>query len=104
MKTVTVERSDLSDCVHEAQKDRLLITQRGKPVALLIGVEGMDEEQIELGASEDFWTLIRERRCQDTFSRKELDAEIAEKEKALSGTKTRNKKNAPKKGASNDRP
>jgi len=49
-----------------------VITRDGKPVAIMIGVEGMDEEQIELGSSEKFWSLIEKRRAEKTISRSEL--------------------------------
>jgi hypothetical protein len=49
----------------------------GKPVALMIGVEGLDKEQLELGTSDGFWTLIRERRAEKTLTRHELEQKIA---------------------------
>lgn len=78
MKTVCVHGSDLETCVQEAQRERIVITRNGKPVALLIGVEGMDLEQIELGHSGKFWKLIRQRRGQKTLSRAQLEKRIAE--------------------------
>jgi hypothetical protein len=38
----------------------------------------MDLEQIELGHSDKFWTLIRQRRGQKTLTRAELEKRIAE--------------------------
>jgi antitoxin (DNA-binding transcriptional repressor) of toxin-antitoxin stability system len=55
------------------------VTRKGKPVALVVGVEGLDNEQLQLGSSKKFWKLIEERRRQKTFSRREL-------EKRLDGT------------------
>lgn len=52
---------------------RVVITRNGKPVALIVGVEGMDEEQLQLGGSEKFWNLIAERRKQKTVSRSILE-------------------------------
>jgi hypothetical protein len=43
---------------------------------VLVGVRGLDLEQIELGSSDEFWTLIRERRQQRTMSRAELDKRL----------------------------
>jgi ribosome-binding protein aMBF1 (putative translation factor) len=37
-----------------------------------IGRMDMDEEQLQLGVSDQFWTLISERRRQQTISRAEL--------------------------------
>jgi hypothetical protein len=45
-----------------AQRDRVLITRRGRPAALVIGVEGQDIEQVILGNDVDFWKMIQEPR------------------------------------------
>jgi len=73
MKTVGLEQASLHTCVKDAQHERVVITQNGKPVALIVGVEGMDEEQLELSNSDAFWRLITERREQKTISRVELE-------------------------------
>lgn len=72
MQTITGEQAKLDTCLEEAQRERLLITRDGKPVALIVGVEGMDEEQLQLGSSDRFWDLISERRKQKTLSRAQL--------------------------------
>jgi antitoxin (DNA-binding transcriptional repressor) of toxin-antitoxin stability system len=76
MKTVAIPGGDLETCVQDAQRERVVITRNGKPVALLIGVEGMDLEQIELGHSDKFWTFIRQRRSQKTLTREELEKRV----------------------------
>jgi hypothetical protein len=43
-----------------------------------VGVQGLDLEQIELGYSDEFWSLIRQRRGQRTISREELEKRLAE--------------------------
>jgi prevent-host-death family protein len=55
-------KARLSEFVDAAQADRILITRRGQPVALVIGVEGQDIEQVILGNDVDFWKMIEERR------------------------------------------
>jgi prevent-host-death family protein len=55
-------KTHLSEFVEQAQRDRILITRRGKPAALVIGVEGQDLEQILLGSDAEFWKMIQERR------------------------------------------
>ena len=55
-------KASLSEFVDAAQHDRILITRRGQPAALVIGVEGQDLEQIVLGCDPDFWKMIEERR------------------------------------------
>jgi antitoxin (DNA-binding transcriptional repressor) of toxin-antitoxin stability system len=85
MKKVGIEQAALDICVNEAQNERVVITRDGKPVALIIGVEGMDEEQIELGSSDKFWTLVAERRKQKTFSRAELEQSLSKINMARDG-------------------
>ena len=45
MMKIDLKRADLDTCVTDAQHEREVITRNGKPVALIVGVEGMDEEQ-----------------------------------------------------------
>ncbi len=76
MKVLNVERATLDTCIRESQSERVVITREGKPVALIVGIEGLDKEQIGLGTSDKFWKLIRERRSQRTMSRAELEQRV----------------------------
>jgi antitoxin (DNA-binding transcriptional repressor) of toxin-antitoxin stability system len=76
MKTIGVEQAGLGVCVDDAQQERVILTRNGKPVALIIGLEGLDEEQLQLGRSDKFWTLIEQRRKQKTISRAELEQKL----------------------------
>ena len=76
MKQVNVEQVDLESCVSQAQQESLVITRKGRPVALLVGVEGLDREQLELGGSDRFWRLIARRRKQKTMSRAQLEQRV----------------------------
>ncbi|NUO80824.1 hypothetical protein HUU05_12150 [candidate division KSB1 bacterium] len=76
MKTIALEQAALDACIDDAQRERVMITRAGKPVALLIGLEGLDEEQLELGYSDKFWQLIEQRRKQRTMSRAELEEKL----------------------------
>jgi hypothetical protein len=78
MKTVDIQHTNLDACVTDAQSDRVVVTRGGNPVALVVGVEGLDAEQILLGASDDFWKFISDRRKEPTIDRAAL-------EKALHG-------------------
>ena len=78
MKRIGLEQATLDGCISEAQQERVIITRKGKPVALMVGVAGLDEEQLELGSSEKFWTLIEARRKQKTLSRAELEEKISQ--------------------------
>lgn len=76
MKKVDLDRTSLNTCVEDAQHDRVIVTRKGKPVALVVGLEGMDKEQLALGGSDKFWRLIAERRAQKTLSRTCLEERI----------------------------
>ncbi len=69
MKTIGLEKTSLDSCIDEAQQERVIVTRKGKPVALIIGI---DEEQLDLGRDDSSWKLIEERRNQDTVGREEL--------------------------------
>ena len=77
MKTINLEQASLQNCIKEAQQERVIIIENGKPIALLIGIESMDEEQWQLGNSDEFWQLMTERRTQKTISREQLEQELA---------------------------
>ena len=81
MVKIDLKRANLVACVDEAQRERIVLTRHGKPVALVVGVEGMDEEQLQLGSSEKFWKLIAERRKQKTLSRAQLEQKIKSKKR-----------------------
>ena len=52
------------------------MTQNDKPVAIVIGVAGMDEEQLQLSTSDQFWKLIAKRRGQRIIDRAELERRV----------------------------
>jgi prevent-host-death family protein len=78
VKIVGIQEANLEECVQQAQRERVVLTQKGKPVAVLVGVKGLDWEQLELGYSDEFWSLIRARRGQRTIGREELEKRLAE--------------------------
>jgi prevent-host-death family protein len=55
-------------CVDDAQRERVIITRRGQPAAVLVGVEGQDWEAVVWGTDPTFWRLIRARRREATVS------------------------------------
>ena len=73
MKTVDIQHTNLDACIADAQSDRVVVTRGGSPVALVVGVQGLDEEQVELGASDEFWKLISERRKEKMTDRDTLE-------------------------------
>jgi prevent-host-death family protein len=77
MKMVGLKHAKLNACIDDAQHEQVVITRNGRPVALIIGVEGLDQEQLLLGSSDKFWKLIEQRRKQKTITRDELDEKFA---------------------------
>jgi len=73
MRTVGVERATLDACVNQAQRERVVVTRDGKPVAVVVGIEGFDTEQLQLATDAAFWALIAERRAQRSVGRAELE-------------------------------
>ena len=78
MKAISLKDTSLDACVRDAQRGRIIITRDGKPVALVVGVAGLDAEQLELGSSAKFWELISHRREQKTLTRAQLEKRIHE--------------------------
>ena len=83
MKTVNARdlQKKIKQCVDVSQQDRIVITRRGKPAAVMVGVEGMDWEEVALQTSSNFWKLVEERRNQPTISMKELRKRIKKRKK-----------------------
>jgi hypothetical protein len=78
MKETTLEQivKDPLAFAQAAQHGRLLITQGGKPLAVVIGIENKDEEDLRLEADTDFWRMIEERRRRPTVSLQESTASL----------------------------
>lgn len=79
MKTIRAPdlQKSITEALDWAQRDRVVITRRGQPAAVLVGVEGMDWESVVLETSPALWRLIEERRAEPTLSAKELGRELA---------------------------
>jgi hypothetical protein len=76
VKIIGIEQASLEDCVRDAQHDQVVLMRKNKPVAILVGVKGLDLEQLELGHSDEFWTLIKKRRRQKTMTRAQLEERL----------------------------
>ena len=81
MKIIGLKETNLDACVSEAQHERIVITRNGRPVALVVGVAGLDAEQLELGSNPAFWELITQRRRQRTITRAQLEEKIRQSAK-----------------------
>ena len=98
MKTIGLEHATLDACIKDARHERVVITRKGKPVALVVGVEGLDEEQLQLGSSDKFWTLIEARRRQKTVSRTELERRIKDANGSMETAAWKRQKKSTKRG------
>jgi PHD/YefM family antitoxin component YafN of YafNO toxin-antitoxin module len=64
-----------------SQENQVVITRRGKPAAVMVGVEGKDWEDVVLQTSSTFWKLIEERRKEPTMPMKELRTRLKRRKK-----------------------
>ena len=78
MKFLSVRdvKARFSACIEESQKEGVVITNHGKPEAVLIGVENYDAEDVMLMASPRFWRMIEARRKQPTTSLEDFKEEL----------------------------
>jgi prevent-host-death family protein len=78
MKETTLETlaKNLEGVMEEAQKERILVTREGKPLALVVGLENYDEEDWGYMTSRAFWEMIRERRKSPTARLEDVKDEL----------------------------
>jgi prevent-host-death family protein len=83
MKAVNARdlQKKIKECVDLSQRDQVVITRRGKPAAVMVGVEGKDWEEVVIQTSGSFWKLIEERRKEPTMSIKELRTRLKKRKK-----------------------
>ena len=79
MKTISVRdlQKNIKEIVDAAQRDRIVVTRRGDPAAVLLGVEGKDWESVVLETGPEFWKLIEARRHEPTLSAEEVEGSIS---------------------------
>ncbi len=79
MKVLCLKNLKWTECIQKAQTEEIVLTKDGKPVVLMVGVEGMDLEQVALGQADKLWHLIEKRRQQPPVSRAELEKRLGKK-------------------------
>lgn len=96
MRKIPVEQfaGDLDDLFTAAQSERVLVTRRGKPVAVVMGVNQLDEEDADYVTDPAFRRMIEERRKQRTIPLAQVKARIAAEEKRLAELERAGKKTA----------
>jgi antitoxin (DNA-binding transcriptional repressor) of toxin-antitoxin stability system len=73
----TVNARDLKKKV----KENVDLSQQDRVVAVMVGVQGKDRDDVALQASAKFWKLIEERRSEPTMSMKELRTRLKKRKK-----------------------
>ncbi len=64
MRTINVRdlQKKVRQWISASQKDYVVVTRHGKPVAMVTGVEGYDWEDLSWATNSAFWKMIEERR------------------------------------------
>jgi prevent-host-death family protein len=83
MKTVNARdlQKKIKECVDMSQEEQVVITRRGKPAAVMVGVEGKDWEDVVIQTSSTFWKFIEQRRKEPMLSMKELRTRLKKRKK-----------------------
>jgi mRNA-degrading endonuclease RelE of RelBE toxin-antitoxin system len=74
-------RGTKTEDVDMSQENQVVITRRGKPAGVMVGVEGKEWEDVVIQISSSFWKLIEERRKEPTMSMKELRTRLKKRKK-----------------------
>ena len=74
MKTISVRdlQKKIRSVMETAQEDQVVITRNGKPIAVVLGIQGEDWETVVLETSKSFWKEIGKRRKDKTISLSEI--------------------------------
>jgi prevent-host-death family protein len=79
--SVTDARANMEAVLDSAQEERIVITRAGRPSAVIVGIEGYDQEDLQLATSPEFWRMIEERRHRgSSISLAEVRARLEMKE------------------------
>jgi prevent-host-death family protein len=86
-------QQNLDSILTRAQTERIVISRRGKPCAVLVGIEDYDAEDLQLASSHTFWEMIRQRRT----AGKSIPLAEVEERLEVTSRKSANKRAAPSK-------
>jgi hypothetical protein len=78
----TIEQfaQDINGYFKVAQKERVLVTRDGQPVALVVGMEHKDAEDFHYMTSPEFWRMIEEARRMPTVPLQKIKEELLAQE------------------------
>ena len=60
--TVAEAEANFGSMLNRSQAERVVIERNGKPIAIVLGVEDYDAEDVSLAGSAEFWQMIADRR------------------------------------------
>jgi prevent-host-death family protein len=69
-------RDAFSETLLLARDERVIITNHGAPVAVLIGLEGCELDEVVTASDPDFWKMIEERRREKGIPWKEAKKQL----------------------------
>lgn len=82
--------SDLRKLFAVPQGEKILVTHKGKPVVVIMGAQGYDEEDFLWASDAEFWQQIQEsRRRNDGIPLEVVEAQLAARERAERTAKRR---------------
>jgi len=78
MKETTIEQFEQGprSVVEASQRERIVLTQDGTPVAVVVGLTNRDAEDAALENSPEFWRMIEYRRRRATRTLEEAKARL----------------------------
>ena len=78
MTLATIEQflTDVNGYLSAAQRERIIVTRNGEPLALVIGMENKDAEDFHYMTSPEFWRMIEEARRMPTMPLEEVKARL----------------------------
>ena len=60
--TVAEAEANFGSMLNRSQAERVVIERNGKPIAIVLGIEDFDAEDVSLAGSAEFWQMIANRR------------------------------------------
>lgn len=84
MKSISVRdaKDGFSDCLRQSQGETVVILKHGHPVAVLVGVEGMDPEDVYWGLNQELLKQIsKSRRRRRTISHDDVVRQFGRRQK-----------------------
>ncbi|HEY3319689.1 MAG TPA: hypothetical protein VGP72_04360 [Planctomycetota bacterium] len=93
MRKTPVEGNDLLGIVDAAQREKVLLTRSGKPVAIVWGIQNKDAEDLFYESSPEFWKMIEERRREEGgVPLEQVETQIAVEEAKLARAKPKQRR------------